>query len=94
MDLVATAAFGVEKTVERELYRLGYESRITQPGRVMFAGDGAAICRAKRLSVAVEFQLERGGSGVRPKRINRRAPCSTIQRATERPRSPSPPLIR
>ena len=36
----------------------------------------------------------RGGSFVRPIRINRRAPCSTIQRATERPRSPSPPVIR
>ena len=45
-QLVATAAFGLEAVVVRELSALGYESRITRPGRIEFSGDDSAICRA------------------------------------------------
>ena len=44
-QLVATAAFGLEAVVVRELKHLGYEGRVTRPGRIEFTGDEAAICR-------------------------------------------------
>lgn len=44
-QLVATAAFGLEAVVVRELAALGYEGRVARPGRIEFAGDEAAICR-------------------------------------------------
>ena len=45
-QLVATAAFGLEAVVVRELEQLGYESRVARPGRIEFRGDDAAICRS------------------------------------------------
>ncbi len=46
LQLVATAAFGLEAIVVRELEQLGYSPKITRPGRIEFAGDFLAICRA------------------------------------------------
>ena len=46
LDLIATSTFGLEAVVARELKGLGYEAKIIQPGRVLFAGDEADICRA------------------------------------------------
>ena len=43
--LVATAAFGLEAVVLRELKGLGYDARVARPGRIEFIGDPAAICR-------------------------------------------------
>lgn len=43
--LVATAAFGLEAVVVRELKALGYEPKITRPGRIEFAGDLSAVAR-------------------------------------------------
>lgn len=45
-DLIATAAFGLEAVVSRELERLGYSDRVVEDGRVTFAADDAAIARA------------------------------------------------
>jgi len=45
LQLVATAAFGLEAVVVRELQQLGYAGRVARPGRIEFAGDLAAICR-------------------------------------------------
>ncbi len=45
MDLIATAAAGTEAVVKRELAALGYEARVVTPGRLLFQGDAAAICR-------------------------------------------------
>lgn len=45
-QLVATAAFGLEAVVVRELEQLGYEARVARPGRIEFLGDDAAICRS------------------------------------------------
>ena len=39
LDLIATSTFGLEAVVARELQSLGYEPKIIQPGRVLFAGD-------------------------------------------------------
>jgi len=59
-QLTATAAFGLEAVVVRELEQLGYSPRITRPGRIEFAGDFSAICRANlwlRSSDRVLIQL-------------------------------------
>lgn len=45
-ELIATAAFGVEALVGRELKQLGYEKQRIENGRVVFWGDETAICRA------------------------------------------------
>ena len=45
LDLIATATFGLEAVVARELQALGYEPKIIQPGRILFAGDESDICR-------------------------------------------------
>jgi len=44
--LVATAAFGLEAIVVRELTALGYDETAVEAGRVRFKGDLSAICRA------------------------------------------------
>jgi 23S rRNA (guanine2445-N2)-methyltransferase / 23S rRNA (guanine2069-N7)-methyltransferase len=46
LKLIATAAAGTEAVVKRELAALGYEARTVSPGRLLFAGGAAAICRA------------------------------------------------
>lgn len=45
LPLIATAAFGLEGVVARELKDLGYESQEVENGRVLFAADLAAIPR-------------------------------------------------
>jgi 23S rRNA (guanine2445-N2)-methyltransferase / 23S rRNA (guanine2069-N7)-methyltransferase len=45
LDLLATATFGLEAVVARELTALGYGPKIIQSGRVLFQGDESAICR-------------------------------------------------
>lgn len=45
LDLIATAAFGLEAVVSRELEALGYTEQIVEDGKVTFAGDELAICR-------------------------------------------------
>lgn len=44
-ELIATAAFGVESLVGRELAQLGYSRQKIENGRVVFWGDERAICR-------------------------------------------------
>ena len=46
MQLIATTTFGLEAVVARELNWLGYTDQQVENGRVTFAGDEAAICRA------------------------------------------------
>lgn len=45
-DLIATAAFGLEGVVARELEWLGVENAVTENGRVRFKGDFETIARA------------------------------------------------
>ncbi len=45
LTLIATAAFGLEAIVKRELQQLGYEPTSVEDGRVRFVGDAAAIAR-------------------------------------------------
>lgn len=46
VELIATAAFGVESVVAREVKMLGYQEVHVENGRVTFLADTAAICRA------------------------------------------------
>lgn len=46
IDLIATAAFGLESVVAREVRQLGYEDVKVENGKVTFRADEAAISRA------------------------------------------------
>ena len=46
IELIATATFGLESVVARELQDLGYESQSVETGRVIYSADLAAICRS------------------------------------------------
>jgi len=66
IELIATCAFGLEAVVRRELDQLGYQAKVVQPGRLLFAADTYAICRcniqlrsAERLLVCIgRFRAE------------------------------------
>ncbi|MCH5334075.1 MAG: class I SAM-dependent RNA methyltransferase [Agathobacter sp.] len=45
-DLVVPCHFGMEAVTKREIYDLGYEITRVEDGRVTFAGDEEALCRA------------------------------------------------
>jgi len=62
MDLIATSAFGLEAVVSREIVAMGYESRIIQPGRILFEGDENAICQANIWLRGAERVLVRLGA--------------------------------
>jgi 23S rRNA (guanine2445-N2)-methyltransferase / 23S rRNA (guanine2069-N7)-methyltransferase len=61
-ELIATAASGTEAIVKRELAALGYVARTTTPGRLLFRGDAAAICRTNLWLRVAERILIRIGS--------------------------------
>ena len=61
LDLIATSAFGLEAVVARELQGLGYETKIIQPGRILFHGGEADICRANLWLRAADRVLVRLG---------------------------------
>lgn len=46
IELIATAAFGIESVVARELAGLGYSDQTVEDGKVTFRGDALAICRS------------------------------------------------
>ena len=45
-ELIAPCHFGLEAVLKKEIYDLGYEITKVEDGRVTFAGDAEAICRA------------------------------------------------
>ena len=61
MDLIATATFGLEAVVARELEALGYSANIIQAGRILFEGDETAVCRANLWLRTAERVLVRVG---------------------------------
>ncbi len=46
LKLFATATFGVEAVVAREIKHLGYEDTFIDNGKIFFTGDFEALCRA------------------------------------------------
>ena len=45
-ELIAPCHFGLESVLKKEIYDLGYDITKVEDGRVTFAGDEEAICRA------------------------------------------------
>ena len=45
IEMIATAAFGLEALVAKELKQLGYADQMVENGRVTFWGDEEAICK-------------------------------------------------
>ena len=61
IDLIATAAFGLESEVAYELRKLGYEDQQVEGGRITFRGDVRAIARTNLwLRTADRVQLRMG----------------------------------
>ncbi len=61
LQLIATAAFGLEAIVARELSGLGYESTTLQPGRLLVDADEAAVAQLNiRLRVAERVLIRVG----------------------------------
>lgn len=46
LELIATATFGLEAVVAREIKELGYDRVVVENGRVIFQADARAVCRA------------------------------------------------
>ena len=65
----------------------------TETPRNSSARMAASFCRVSASAVSLS-QSRRGGSGVRPASIRRRAPRSASQPAISRPSAPIPPVIR
>ncbi len=61
-ELIATASFGLESVVSRELKQLGYEEQSVADGRVTFTADEAAICRSNLWLRSAERVLLKVGS--------------------------------
>ncbi len=45
LNLIATATFGLEAVVKRELLDMGVHSRVVRPGRIAFEGEASTIFR-------------------------------------------------
>ena len=69
LELIATAAFGLESVVARELHDLGYTQQQVEDGRVTFVGGELAICRTNLWlrtadRVLVKVVNDRGAQGL------------------------------
>lgn len=61
-ELVAPCHFGMESVLKKEITRLGYEIISVEDGKVTFAGDASAICRANIFLRTTERILLKIGS--------------------------------
>jgi len=62
VELIATAGFGLEAVVARELRGLGYERQVVADGRVTFAAEPNAICRTNLWLRSADRVLLKAGS--------------------------------
>jgi len=62
IELIATATFGLEAVVAREVRNLGYQEVTVEDGRVTFTADESAICRANLWLRSADRVLLRMGS--------------------------------
>ena len=46
LELIATATFGLEAVVKREIQELGYKILKTEDGKVTYLGDERAVVRS------------------------------------------------
>ncbi len=61
-ELIAPCHFGLEAVLKKEITELGYEILQVEDGRVLFAGDDEAVCRANLFLRTAERILIRIGS--------------------------------
>lgn len=61
-ELIAPCHFGLEAVLKKEIVDLGYEVSQVEDGRVTFAGDDEAICRANVFLRTAERVLLKAGS--------------------------------
>ncbi len=60
-EFIAPCHFGMEAVLKREIYDLGYDVTRVEDGRVRFAGDAEAVCRANiHLRTAERVLLKAG----------------------------------
>lgn len=62
LEYIAPCHFGLEAVLKREITELGYEITAVEDGRVCFAGDEAALCRANIFLRTAERILIKVGS--------------------------------
>lgn len=62
IEYIAPCHFGVEAVLKREITDLGYEILSVEDGRIVFAGDGMALCRANIFLRSAERILIKVGS--------------------------------
>ena len=62
MTLIAPCHFGLEAVLKKEITDLGYEVLSVEDGRVTFAGDESALCRANVFLRTAERVLLKIGS--------------------------------
>lgn len=61
LELIATATFGLEAVVKREIEALGYKILKSEDGKITFSGDERAVARANiRLRCADRVQIKLG----------------------------------
>lgn len=61
-ELIAPCHFGLEAVLKREIIDLGYDVTKVEDGRITFAGDGEAVCRANIFLRTAERILIKVGS--------------------------------
>ncbi len=61
-ELIAPCHFGLESILKREITDLGYDVTKVEDGRVTFAGDAEAVCRANIFLRTAERILIKAGS--------------------------------
>lgn len=61
-ELIAPCHFGLEAVLKKEIIELGYEILQVEDGRVLFAGDEEAVCRANLFLRTAERILIKIGS--------------------------------
>ena len=62
MELIAPCHFGLEAVLKKEIIDLGYDVVETLYGRITFAGDADAVCRANICLRTAERILIKVGS--------------------------------
>ncbi len=62
LEYIAPCHFGVEAVLKREITDLGYEILSVEDGRIVFAGDETALCRANIFLRSAERILIKVGS--------------------------------
>lgn len=62
LEYIAPCHFGLEAVLKREIVELGYEIVSVEDGRIIFAGDAQALCRANIFLRTAERVLIKVGS--------------------------------